>query len=383
MGVARPLWNGLTDPARSVALEVLHHGPLSRAELARRLSLSAGSLTRLSKPLLDIGVLTEIGTDAERRIGRPAVLLDVVPSSRHFIGVKLTGDEAHAVLTTLRAEVVASERAPLTSHRPEDVVAIVTRLVQDLSDHVDGVAALGVSFGGTSLDSATVASAFYLEWTDVPLARMLADATGIPAVIENDVVAVTEAEHWFGAGRQCERFAVITIGVGIGYGLVVHDRLVTSLDVGIGLIGHVPLDPLGPRCPLGHRGCAYAMLSIPAIRSSVSVAHGRDVSYDECLDLAVAGDPPARRVIDDAGGALGQLVALVANLTMPHKVMVAGDGVRLAHVARPAVLRRIRDQRDPRAAPVDLDVQEFGFLEWARGAAVIAIQKYVLDELSQ
>lgn len=383
MGLVRPLWNGLTDPARSVALEVLYHGPLSRVELARRLSLSAGSLTRLTKPLLDIGVLTEIGTDTESRIGRPAVLLDVVPSSRYFIGIKLTGDEAHAVLTTLRAEVVASERAPLTSHHPDEVVATMTGLIDHLSTRVDGVAALGVSLGGSSLDNAVVGSAFYLEWTDVPLAQLLTAATGIPAVIENDVVAVTEAEHWFGAGRQSERFAVITVGVGIGYGLVVHDRLVTSPDVGIGLVGHLPLDPLGPLCPLGHRGCSYAMLAIPAICSAISVAHGRDISYDECLDLAESDDPVARRVIDDAGAALGQMVALVANLTMPNKIIIAGDGVRLAHVARPALLRRIREQRDPRTAPVELDVQEFGFLEWARGAAVIAIQKYVLDELGQ
>ncbi|NDL60886.1 ROK family transcriptional regulator [Phytoactinopolyspora mesophila] len=383
MRAARPLWNGLTDPARSVALEVLYHGPLSRAELARRLSLSAGSLTRLSKPLLDMGVLTEIGTHAENRIGRPAVLLDVVPSSRHFIGIKLTGDEAHAVLTTLRAEVVASDTAVLTSHRPEDVVATAQRLVDDLAGQVGGVAALGVSLGGSSADNAIVTTAPYLEWSDVPLAQLLTDRTGLPVVIENDVVAVTEAEHWFGAGRQCERFAVITIGVGIGYGLVVHDRLVLSPDMGIGLVGHLPLDPMGPLCPSGHRGCSYAMLSIGAICSSVSVAHKRQLSYDECLDLAESGDPAARRVVDDAGSALGEMVALVGNLTMPHKVIIAGDGVRLAHVAHVAIQRRIEQQRDPQASPIEIDVREFGFLEWARGAAVIAIQKYVLDELSQ
>jgi predicted NBD/HSP70 family sugar kinase len=382
MGVASPLWNGLSDPARSVALEVLYHGPLSRAELARRLSLSAGSLTRLSKPLLDIGVLTEVGTQLENRIGRPAVLLDVVPASRHFIGIKLTGDEAIAVLTTLRAEVVASQRAELTSHRPEDVVALMQGLAQELSREVDGIAALGVSLGGRSVDNATVASAVYLGWNDVPVARLLTEATGIPTVVENDVTAVTEAEHWFGAGRQCERFAVITIGVGVGYGLVVHDRLVTSSDAGIGLVGHLPLDPLGPVCPLGHRGCSYAMLSIPGICASTSVALGRDVAYDECLDLAEAGEPAARRVIDDAGSALGKMIALVANLTMPHKVFVAGDGVRLAHVGRTAMMRGLAEWREPRAAPVDVDVQAFDFTEWARGAAVIAIQRYVLNQLS-
>ncbi|WP_129667296.1 ROK family transcriptional regulator [Phytoactinopolyspora endophytica] len=381
MHVASPLWNGLTEPARSVALEVLYHGPLSRAELARRLSLSAGSLTRLSKPLLDIGVLSEVGIQPENRIGRPAVLLDVVPTSRFFLGIKLTGDEAHAVLTTLRAEVIASERAPLDRREPAEVVATMSGLIGKLGDRVDGISALGVSLGGSSTDNLTVARAPYLDWTDVPLATMLTEATGLPVVVENDVIAVTEAEHWFGAGRQYERFAVITVGMGVGYGLVVHDKLVASPDAGIGLIGHFPLDSAGPLCPMGHHGCSYSMLSIPGIRSSISVALGRDVTYDECLDLAATGHPAARRIVDDGGRALGRLIALVANLTMPNKVILAGDGVRLAHVGYDAMIERLHEDRDPRASRVNLDIQAFDFFEWARGAAVIAIQNYVLGNL--
>ncbi|AYY12492.1 ROK family transcriptional regulator [Actinobacteria bacterium YIM 96077] len=377
-----PLWNGLTDPARSVALEVLYHGPLSRAELARRLSLSAGSLTRLSKPLLDSGLLIEVGTQLDNRIGRPAVLLDVEPTSRHFVGVKLTGDEAHAVLTTLRAEVVASQRAPLHSHDPDHVVSTVGELVSGLVGHAPDTVALGVSVGGRADDNTTVTSAPFLDWTDVPLGKMASDATGLPCVVENDVVAVTEAEHWFGAGRDCERFALITIGAGVGYGLVVHDQLVGSPDIGTGLAGHISLDPGGPPCGLGHKGCAAAMLTIPAIHAAVSVGLQREVSYDECLDLALRGDPVASRVVTDAGRALGRLIALVGNLTMPHKIILTGDGIRLASVAEDVMLQRIADERDAAASTLDLDVQTFDFFEWARGAAVIAIQKYVLGHLS-
>lgn len=374
-------WTELSAPARAVALEVLYRGPLSRAELARRLDLSPGSLTRLSKPLLDSGVLMEVGTQLESRIGRPAVLLDIEPTSRHFIGVKLTGDEAHAVLTTLRAEVVDSLRAPLSSHRPDDVVAIMRELVATLRAGSPDPAAVGVALGGVSTDNTTVGSAPYLDWGEVPLAEMVTDATGLPCVVENDVVAVTEAEHWFGAGRQCERFAVITIGMGVGYGLVVHDRLVTSPDAGLGLAGHIPLDPGGPLCGWGHRGCAAAMLSIPAICSAVSIGLGRDIGYDEFLDLAEADNAVARRVADDSGRALGRLVAIVANLTMPHKIIVTGDGIRLASVAYGAMARCMKEDRDAHAAPIDLDIQVFDFFEWARGAAVIAIQKYVLGQL--
>ena len=85
-------------------LEVLRHGPLARAELARRLGLSPPSLTRLTAPLIEAGLLTE--TSARRPVGagRPSRPLDVVPEACHFVGVKLTEDESYCVLTNLRAE---------------------------------------------------------------------------------------------------------------------------------------------------------------------------------------------------------------------------------------------------------------------------------------
>jgi predicted NBD/HSP70 family sugar kinase len=363
-----------------VALEVLLRGPLARSELARRLGLSAGSLTRLTKPLLDSGVLVESGVFREPRTGRPSRPLDIVPSSHHFVGVKLTGDEAHGVVTTLRAEVVAAARTPLESTAPADVVAIVAGLAAALATQVPRVTACGVSIGGQTADHRRVTRAPFLGWaTEVPLGEMIEEATALPVVVDNDLLALTKAEHWFGAARGLDRFAVLTTGAGVGYGLVLHDRIVESADAGLGLVGHYPLDPLGPRCELGHRGCAAVMLSIPSICAGVSVGLGRTVRYDECLDLAVAGDPLASRVIHDSGVALGRLIAAVANLTMVHKVILTGEGIRLAEVAAGAVREGVRRDRDPLAGEIDLDVQPIDFSEWARGAAVSAIQTYVLN----
>ncbi len=82
---------------------MLINGPISRSEIARRLDLSPGSLTRLSTPLLESGLLVEVGERLDGRAGRPSMLLDVIPESRHFIGIKLTGDGVLGVATNLRA----------------------------------------------------------------------------------------------------------------------------------------------------------------------------------------------------------------------------------------------------------------------------------------
>lgn len=378
MRIATPPWTPSSGPSQSVALEVLINGPLSRSDIARRLDLSPGSLTRLSTPLIEAGLLVEVEEQADGRAGRPSRPLDVVPSSHHFIGMKLTGTGVLGVTTDLRARVIATDSATLTSREPEAVAVVLAELATRLADTVPSVTALGVGIGGLVSDHAVVASAPFLEWTEAPLGPMLEAATGIPTVIENDVVAFTEAEHWFGAGRGLERFAVLTLGAGIGYGLVVHDQLVVNHDSGIGLVGHWPIDPFGPLCPAGHRGCARTMLTQSAITQAVSAALGRDIDYDDALDLALAGEPAARRVVDDAGRGLGRLIAAIANLTVPERVILGGEGVRLVDVASEAVYRGIAEDRDPRTTKLDLVTTPGDDTEWCRGAAVIAIQRYVL-----
>ena len=371
-------WSPLHGVSRRIALDVLIHGPLTRVELARRHDLSPGSVTRLTKPLLDTGLLVETGAQPPPGgLGRPQRPLDVVADTQHFVGIKLTGDTAYAVLTTLRADVVAAVDAPLASSAPDAVVEVLTGLVAELALGRP-VTAIGVSLGGHAADHRTVTAAPYLHWTGVPFGPLLTEATGTPTVLENDVTALTEAESWFGAGVGLDQFAVVTIGAGVGFGLVVQGRQVTSRDFGLGLVGHVPLDCGGSICALGHRGCATSALTMGGIVAALAAVHGRELTYDEVLDLALADDPAARRVVTDAGRALGRMLALVANFTMPQSVVLAGEGVRLYDVAGDVVEAAVRADRDPNAADVHVEVRSGDFTEWARGAAVVAIQTYVL-----
>ena len=382
MRIATSPWTREAGASRSVALEVLINGPISRSDIARRLELSAGSLTRLSAPLMESGLLVEVGEHTDGRAGRPSRLLDIVPESRHFIGMKLTADTVLGVVTDLRANVLDVVTADLDSRDPDDVAATIASVALELAERVPSVTALGVGIGGLVGPRGLVRSAPFLQWTDVALGSKLEALTGLATVVDNDLVAFTEYEHWFGAGRGHDRFAVLTLGAGIGYGLVIHDEIVTNEDSGIGLVGHWPLDPFGPVCPSGHRGCAKSVLEHGAIVANVSTAMGRSVTYEEALELAAQGEPAPRRLIDEAGHGLGRLLAAVANLTLPELVILGGEGVRLVDVARDAVEAGIALDRDPRAQPLALVTTSGDNTEWCRGAAVLAIQKYVLNKQS-
>lgn len=378
MRIATPSWTPHHGTSLDVALEVLINGPVSRAQIARKLDLSAGSLTRLAQPLIESGLLIEVGEQSSGHAGRPSRLLDVVADSRHFIGIKLTGDSALGVVTDLRAHVVRQAHVPLESREPSRVIESLATLVSDLRETVPDITAVGLGIGGLVSGDGTVLDAPFLEWTDVNLGARLETATHLPVVVANDLVAFTEYERWFGGGRNLERFAVVTLGAGIGYGLVAGGRVVQSDDAGLGLIGHWPIDPYGPLCDAGHRGCARTVLTQSAISSAVSEALDRPVTYDEALDLASSGEVAARAVVDNAARGLGHLIAAIANLTMPQLVILGGEGVRLVSVAGDAIRAGVSERRHPLASEVTLLTTSGDDAEWCRGAAVLALQAHVL-----
>lgn len=355
----------------ALAKAVLIHGPLSRSALTSTLGLSPASLTRLAKPLLERGVIVELDDVADGSVGRPSRPLDIAPGLGSFVGVKLTGDNVYAVATDIRAELLRGAERRLASREPDAVIAQVVEVVEALA--VADLAGIGISVGGVVHDG-VVRHAPFLEWQGVPLARRLEQALGVPVSVENDVVALAEAERWFGLGRGMSGFATLTIGAGVGYGLVVGGDVVHTPDATAGTGGHIPLDPYGPLCQDGHRGCAQAMLSAGSIAAQVSAALRRPVDYDEALALAAAGEPAARAVIDAAGTALGRMIALAANFSLQPSVVLAGEGVGLFALVEPLVRAAIEAGRDPLAQTVDIHVDESGFPAWARGAAAVAIQ---------
>jgi predicted NBD/HSP70 family sugar kinase len=374
-------WLPLSSAERSVAIEVLVNGPLSRTELARRLNLSQGSLTRLTKPLIESGLLVEAswtGAPAEARQGRPSQPLDVVAESRCFLGFKVTDETVYGVVTTLRSDVVARLDRPLTSHDPEQVADLLAAMAAELAVRHPAVAGIGIGVGGFVREHAVVGESPYLRWRDVPLADLVRRRTGLPVVVENDVAALVEAETWFGAGRGLDRFVVLTIGAGIGYGLVLGGRRVPYAEEDRGFGRHWIIDPQGPLTPDGERGSAVSLLTIPSIRYQIRAATGRDASYEEILARAAEGEPMAARVIGEAGRALGTLLAHIANFVMPQKILLAGEGVGLMEVAADVVRDTVRGHRHPLAAPVHLETKVSDFHDWARGAAVLAIQVLVL-----
>ncbi|KPG84451.1 hypothetical protein AEQ27_06585 [Frigoribacterium sp. RIT-PI-h] len=382
----------MAGSAQAVVLDILVHGARPRTELAARLGLSGPSLTRITKPLLESGLLVERASLAPSGSGRPSVPLDLDPDAHHFVGVKLTRDRLFVVVTDQRGRVLGEHDEPLPDPSPAAVVGQVTAVVAAARARDDRIRAVGVTVGGQAGDRAHVRHAPFLGWDDVPLADLLTAPTGLPTWVENDVRALTQAEHWFGEGRGLRSFALVTIGAGVGLGLVAAGEVLGGAHSSAGRIGHqrivvpvpvpvpvpAPTDASAPTCDLGHHDCAGAFLTVAAVEAAAVRALGRPVAYDDLLALAADGHEAARVVVATAADVLGQLIAGVLNVLDPEVVLLSGEGVRLATVGGAAVDAAIERGVHPTAPPPRLLVQEFHFDEWARGAAAVAIQMHAL-----
>jgi predicted NBD/HSP70 family sugar kinase len=371
-----------TPAASQVFTTVLSQGPLARLEVARRVGLSAAAVTKAVRPLIEAGYLVE-GADDEARpaLGRPANLVRVDGGRALFIGVKVTGDEIIGVLTDLCCRIRVARHVPLPDRAAKAVLASVADLVQDLLTEADGVPVLGLGVavsGDVDRAEGTVRYSPFLDWRDVPLAELVALTTGLPVTVDNDVRALTVAEQWFGAGAGLSDFAVVTVGAGIGCGLVVHGRVVAGAHGVAGEIGHVTVDPNGPLCHCGNRGCVEAIAGEAAIVRRIREITGAELAdAAEALALARRGVAGAREVYARAGEAIGRGIATVANLLGPERVIISGEGL----AAYDLFAEQIRDAfvaaAFGSAAQCDVLTRPLPFEEWARGAAATAIQSFV------
>ncbi|MGY5116195.1 ROK family protein [Streptomyces sp. 900105755] len=370
-------------PAAALLFQtLLAHGPLTRAEIGRRTGLSPGAITKVATPLLTDGWITELGRPAERTAGRPATLIAVRADRACFVGVKVTGDELIGVLTDLTARTLATARAHLASRDVGTVVLAVARLADRLRAQAPPRAAgalhgIGVTISGdVDGHTGTVQYSPFLNWRRVPLARLVQTATGIPAVIENDVRALTVAEQWFGVGVGLSSFALVTVGAGIGCGISIGGRVVSGAHGVSGEVGHLPVGGTDRVCTCGNTGCVEAVASAQAITEQARRATGDPVlTMGRAVRLAHAGNTDVRAVFARAGHALGLALASVANLIGPERIIISGEGVATYDLYEEQIRTTFAARAFGAAAECDLVVRPLPFEEWARGGAAVAAQR--------
>ncbi|MBT1681216.1 ROK family transcriptional regulator [Curtobacterium aurantiacum] len=368
-------WPALPDGSRLALREILIHGVLSRAEIARSLGLSRASLTRAMRILVAQRLVVEVGTDVRGATGRPSELLQVSSGQWEFLGIKLTKDRLYAAVTDLGGRVLALHEEAIDDTNPTSLAERIAAVLERLRAAHPAICAIGVSLPGDVIVRAgesVVAASVFLGWHEVPFARMLEERTGVASFTANDVHALTAKEHWFGAGAGRGSMVLVTVGEGLGLGLIANGQVSTGEHGRLGRIGHLPVLGGGPDCGLGHAGCASSYLPSPVI---VRNAGHEGKTYEQVVELARDGDEGALAAFEDAGRALGVLLATAVHIADPSAIVLTGDGLPVYDLARAAVDDSLRAALAPYTEPVTVEVQPFEFSEWARAGAVLAIRR--------
>lgn len=270
----------------------------------------------------------------------------------HYLGLDLGGTNVKAGVVSDDARVRSRVSVPTEADGGPDRVIVVMidaarRAASEAGLPLESIAGIGIGAPGPlDFDAGVIKAAPNLPgFRDVPLRDRIASGTGVRTVLENDANAAAFGEYWAGAGRDASirNLVMLTLGTGIGSGLVVDGRLVHG---GFGLGGeggHIIVQPDGRRCGCGQRGCleAYASASSTARRAAEALAEGaasrlRSMIADggeptarQVFEAAAAGDGLAERLVDDTARYLGLAAVTLCRLLDPQMIVFAG-GMALA-----------------------------------------------------
>ncbi|HEY8458557.1 MAG TPA: ROK family protein [Actinopolymorphaceae bacterium] len=291
-----------------------------------------------------------------------------------MIGVDVGGTQIKAALLDATERTVVTQRRP-TPTRPEPVLDAVTEVVEELRARAhDEHVTLGVAVPGILDEPRGIAVySAHFGWRDFPVCELLQARTGLPVALGHDVRAACVAEWRLGAGRadrdSCSALVLVTLGTGIGAGIVTDGRLLRAAGYA-GQLGHVVVDPSGAECGCGQRGCLTTVASASALVRRYAERTHTELSAEQIVRRAANGDPAATAVMDDAVSSLAVALHTVVTLFGPE-IVVLGGGLALAgeHLIGPLRRRtydRLSFQRRPRIVPAAL-----GDIAGAIGAALL------------
>jgi len=366
----------------SLLIELVRRfGPISRAELSRQSQLSAPTVSAIVEQLILQGILVESAL-APSSGGRPPVLLQLDPKAGYVVGIKLRGDGLTNVVCNLDTDIVASRNSyvPLVGDPQAAIDAIEAETRQVLADAaIPASKVLGVGIGLSGLidsTSGTCQFSHLLHWRDVELAEPLRQRLHLPVWVDNDVNTLAVAEKWSGEAQAVRDFVTLSVGRGVGLGIVIDRSLYRGARGGSGEFGHMIVDPAGPRCECGRFGCLESFVGEAALRRRLSEHKGHDVSREEMLLLIEMGDATALEVVEGAGRRIGLAIANVITLLNPEMLVICGEGTAFGPTFIDPIVSAVREQTFADVGRhVDIRIQQWGDEAWAVGAATQVLRE--------
>ncbi|MFC1860094.1 ROK family protein [Chloroflexota bacterium] len=316
------------------------------------------------------------------------------------LAIDLGGTKILAALISSQGKVMARKYLPALADRGQE--AVVNRIFSAIdhllsqgnidSSHLDSIsiAAAGAIDPGKGL---VVFSPHLPGWYDVPLRDIVKKKYGVNTLLINDANAAALGEHHFGAGRGVDNLALLTVGTGIGGGIIINGRLYSGANGSAGEIGHMTIDVNGPRCECGNNGClemlasgtAIAREAVKRIRqgegsSLIEMVEGKieNITAEKVSMAAKDGDVLASEIIMTAATYLGVGIANLVNIFNPEMIIIGGGVAKMGDLLLNPARRVIKERAfQLPAQTVQIVTAQLGNDAGLVGAAVFAFQQEV------
>lgn len=346
----------------SIILNCLREtSPLSRAQLAEITGLNKTTVSSLVKELIARQFVREMGLGSSGG-GRPAVMLELNPDAGCIIGLEIGVDFILAILTDFRAHVLWRRWEDTDQAEGQEAIlakalTLVRQALAAAQPTHSPVLGIGVGIPGlVDISSGTLLFAPNLKWYDVPLHEVFSRQFDVPIFVDNDANMSALGERYFGKAQGSNNFIYLSLGVGLGGGIVLNGQLYRGVGGYAGEVGHMTVVDDGERCNCGNRGCWETLVSQTAVVKRVQKAieagnaslvsqlvEGRldRISIPIIVEAAGKGDRVARQALEETGIYLGIGIANLINAFNPEWIILGGVVSLASDYLLPAIERTI------------------------------------------
>lgn len=383
------------DHNRSLMLRLVRdRGPISRAELARASLLSKPAVTDIVDGLIQHELVRETAK-GDVAVGRKPILLEINREAMWAIGIDLSRDHVDLLITDLMGSVCRfmSRRISFDDEDegyPERVAKCVTDVIRDSGVPASRIAGIGVGYPMplSHVRRMIVCDGQMVGWKTVQLKQLIEREFGVPVYLDNDANVAALHERWHGVADSFRDYLFILVGNGVGMGVVLGGAVYRGASGMAGEIGHMSIDPDGPQCLCGSRGCLETLVSVPRLLSEVAQAGAvaelgtssvQPVSptLDDVVGRAFAGDPTVASAIGEMTNRLAVAVTNLVNTFDPEAVVIGGPVAKLGD----RFMIPFREAMAARAHPLFAEKTRLVLSRYsqdavARGAAMLVVEDF-------
>ncbi|MNJ38981.1 N-acetylglucosamine repressor [compost metagenome] len=319
---------------KTIVLDTIrHHQPLSRTDIASSIGLNKATVSSLVLELIHSQLVTEIGP-GESSGGRKPTLLLFNSNAGYAIGIDIRVHHLLMVLVNLEGTVIEETTMPITSTEPEELISEMANYIKLLSEKASpspyGIIGIGIGVPGLVDENRHVVSTPNLGWDNISLQATLEKYINYPIYIDNEANAGAVGERLYGAGLESSNLIYLSIGVGIGSGIIVDGVLYRGTSNFSGEVGHMTVTEEGPLCRCGNHGCWETLASEKALLDQAAKALSKpNIILEDLITLAKSGDQTALHLLEGVGTHLGVGLANLVNILNPELIII-GSRLSLA-----------------------------------------------------